>query len=128
VSAGETARIIDNNISSTCGSGGDFASGAYVRNERKLEFHFRHSLGLVTYRFREFAASHEWVIRALGAYGHHKYPGFSDVPLNGFRHLRSDIENFFQIFLSGSDEDLSGVLALAQQEEFDRPKGIQGIL
>jgi len=52
------------------------------------------------------------VIRALGAYGSHKYPGFSDVPLDGFRHLRSDLDsdldNFFLIFIAGSDEELSG--------------------
>src|SRR5215472_12168733 len=43
-------------------SGGHFASGGYVRDERRLELHFRYSLGLVSYHFRELTASHESVI------------------------------------------------------------------
>ena len=108
-------------------SGGHFASGAYVRNERRLELHYRYSLGLVSYHFRELTASHESVIRALGVYGNHQYPGFSDAPLDAFVHLRNDLETFFQIFIAGSDEALSSLLALAQHKEATRPKGIKGL-
>ncbi len=108
-------------------SGGNFASGRFVRNGRTLELHFRNSLGLVTYAFRGHTASHESVVRAIGSYGKHTYPGFFGEPLDGFRHLRSDLEHFFQVFLTGTDEDLENVLLAAVQQEAARPKGIRGI-
>ena len=108
-------------------SGGHFASGEYVRDGRKLRLHFRHSLGLVTYQFRGLTASHESVLRALGVFGRHQYPGFSDDPLDGFRHLRSDLDSFLQVFISGLDEELGRLLTAAIQEEAKSPKGINGI-
>ena len=41
----------------------------------------------------------------LGRRGVTKYPGFSDDPLDGFRHLASDIANYAQAFLEGTDND-----------------------
>jgi hypothetical protein len=84
------------------------------------------SLDRQTYQFRDLSVSHESVIRALGAYGNHQYPGFSDAPLDAFHHLRSDLENFMQTFIVGSDEALYSLLELAQQREA-RPKGTEGI-
>ena len=42
---------------------------------------------------------------ALGVHGENDYPGFSAAPLDGFRHLRSDIERHGQVFLTGSDAE-----------------------
>lgn len=39
------------------GSGGDFAWGEYVRGERRLELHYRYSLGNVVYH----AAGQPWL-------------------------------------------------------------------
>ncbi len=84
-------------------SGGEFVSGAYERGNRSLEFHLRYSLGLVTYRIGSAELSHvEFMRLQPEVQGRNQYPGFSDDPLDGFRHLRSDLENYGSDFLSGS--------------------------
>jgi len=89
------------------GSGGNFASGEYVRNERRLELHFRYSLGLVTYHLSASAVSHlSYMRELLGESGGNHYPGFSDEPLDGFRNLAYDLENFADDFLNGNGEVL----------------------
>lgn len=85
------------------GSGGLFACGRYGRGERQLELHVRLGLGLVTYHLGALALAH-------GDYMHHvaggqaRYPGFSEEPLDGFRHLAHDLEHFAQDFLSGDGQ------------------------
>lgn len=96
------------------GSGGNFASGEYVRNERRLELHFRYSLGLVGYHLSDWVVSHlSYMRELLGEAGGNRYPGFSDEPLDGFRNLAYDLENFTDDFLSGSGEFL---IRAAQKE------------
>lgn len=84
-------------------SGGNFASGAYVREDRKLEIHYRHGLGLVTYHIGANSLRHETLMRALlGPDGGNHYPGFSDDPLDAFRDLLYDLEHFAEDFLNGA--------------------------
>src|SRR5258705_2299753 len=84
------------------GSGGHFAWGEFVRDDRRLELHFRWSLGLVTYHVGIHALSHEAYLRALGVpLGKNQYPGFSDNPLDGFRHLTHDLRTFVPEFVLG---------------------------
>jgi hypothetical protein len=86
-------------------SGGEYASGKYVKEDRILEIHFRHSLGLVTYQIGSESIRHEVFMRALlgqGAGNH--YPGFASDPMDGFRDLRYDLENFAADFLKGTGE------------------------
>jgi len=86
-------------------SGGDFASGAYVREDRKLEIHYRHGLGLVTYHIGNNSLRHETLMRALlGLEGGNHYPGFSDDPMDAFRDLLYDLEHFAADFLSGAGQ------------------------
>jgi hypothetical protein len=87
------------------GSGGEYASGKYIKEDRILEIHFRHSLGLVTYQIGSESIRHEVFMRALlgqGAGNH--YPGFASDPIDGFRNLRYDLENFAADFLKGPGE------------------------
>jgi hypothetical protein len=87
-------------------SGGDFACGEYVRGDRRLEIHFRHSLGLVTYHVGRDSFEHPAYMRVLlGPNGGNKYPGFSGEPLDAFRDLAHDLNTFCGAFLSGSDEE-----------------------
>ncbi len=90
-------------------SGGKFANGEYRRGNRRLVLHFRRSLGLVTHHVGDVFLSHEDYIRALlglsKVQGRNSYPGFSTDPIDGFRHLREDLERFGDIFLNGSDEE-----------------------
>jgi hypothetical protein len=87
------------------GSGGEYASGKYVKGNRILEIHFRQSLGLVTYYIGSESLRHEVFMRALlgqGAGNH--YPGFASDPMDGFHNLRYDLENFATDFLKGTGE------------------------
>ena len=109
-------------------SRGQFAWGEYVRGERRLELHVRASLGLVAYAAADLRASHECLARALlGRSGGNAYPGFSDDPLDGFRHLRHDLELFGAVFLRGSDDELRALLERAISEEQRRPKGFAAL-
>ena len=83
------------------GSGGNFASGAFVRGDRQLELHYRRSLGLVRYHVDKDSTSHEFYMRELGVWDQCQYPGFSDDPNDAFRGLGHDL-GFAQDFLTGS--------------------------
>jgi hypothetical protein len=96
-------------------SGGDFASGSFIRGTRRLELHFRHSLGLVTYHVGDTSLDHEAYMRVvLGAKGGNQYPGFSSDPIDGFRHLAHDLSEFCQSFLGGPDEEFNGIASGAR--------------
>jgi hypothetical protein len=99
-------------------SGGNFASGEYVKGDRRLEIHLRYSLGLVTYHLGSMSLAHESYMRALlGKNGGNQYPGFSDDPLDGFRHLSYDLSHFCGDFLSGSGEDFARCVVKATEQE-----------
>jgi hypothetical protein len=51
------------------GSGGDFATGRFSRGSQYLEFHFRHSLGLVIYGRDDAVLSRADYLRGLGVTG-----------------------------------------------------------
>jgi hypothetical protein len=86
------------------GSGGASATGEFRRGERRLELHVRRSLGLFRYHFGEQALSHEDLVRGVraleGISAEAEYPGFSDDPAAGFRHLRADLDRFGDVFLT----------------------------
>ena len=83
------------------GSGGWFVSGCYRKGERRLELHFRYSLGLVTYHIGEDFLDHEAYMRFAGVYGQNQYPDFPKEPLDSFVHLAQDISRYCSEFLSG---------------------------
>ncbi len=87
------------------GSGAPSASGEFLRRDRRLEIHVRFSLGPVRYHFGDYSVSHEDLVRGVRGTerieGASEYPGFSDDPLAGFRHLRADLERFGAVFLTG---------------------------
>lgn len=106
-------------IEEACGrsSGGNFASGEYVKGDRRLEIHFRYSLGLVTYHVGNLSLTHDAYMRALlGKNGGNKYPGFSNDPLDGFRHLHFDLSHFCGDFLHGSGEEFERCVVKAQEQ------------
>jgi hypothetical protein len=86
-------------------SGGPFATGEFLKGDRRLELHVRSSLGVVRYHFGDESLSHEDLVRGVRALerisAEGEYPGFSDDPMAGFRHLRHDLERFGAIFLRG---------------------------
>jgi hypothetical protein len=86
-------------------SGGPFASGDFLSRDRRLEIHVRSALGGVRYHFGDYSVSHEDFVRGVRGTerieGPSEYPGFSNDPLAGFRHLRADLERFGAVFLRG---------------------------
>ena len=98
------------------GSGGPFASAAYVRSDWKLEISFRFSLGLVTYQFGETCIDHEAYMRAvLGESRGNRYPGFSDDPLSAFQDLAFDLRNFAKAFLEADSCQFARYAAEAEK-------------
>jgi len=99
-------------------SGGPSASGSYVNGDRTLEIHFRFSLGLVTYHFGQTSMDHESYMNALlGTKGGNKYPGFSEDPLDAFKGLAADLENFATAFLNGNFEEFSRCVVAAEERK-----------
>lgn len=103
-------------------SGGQFASGEFRKGNRWLEFHFRHSLGMVTYHLGSRSMSHQEYMRSvLGRPNASHYPGFSSDPLEAFRHLCLDLEEHCAEFLEGTDDCLLHRIEDAQAQRSDRP-------
>src|SRR6266850_614093 len=104
------------NGSSGPSSGGQYASGVYVNGNRKLEIHYRSSLGLVTYHFDEAFLDHPFYMRALlGDKGGNKYPCFADDPLATFEHLAFDLQHFARAFLEGNFEGFARLVTVAKE-------------
>jgi hypothetical protein len=101
-------------------SGGHFASGEFKRGTRRLELHFRHGLGMVTYHLADRSMTHQQYMRSVhGTLGASHYPGFSSDPLDAFQHLLLDLEEHGSDFLGGTDDCLlrriNDALALPSQ-------------
>jgi hypothetical protein len=97
------------NLGVVTGSGGRSARGEFHKSSRRLELHFRYSLGLVTYHLqtdRDNSISHEdYMWSVIGTRFASEYPGFSDDPLDAFRALNRDIEQHGGDFVEGSEAD-----------------------
>lgn len=93
-------------------TGGNYASGEFVRGERRLELHVRVNLGLVRYHVGTESASHEWYMRELGVRERCRYPGFSEDPKDAFLGLAHDLE-FADDFLTST----GGILRRAAMRE-----------
>ncbi len=95
--------FVDGGVEST--SYGLAARGDFLRDGRQLELHVRASLDVVRYHFDDYVISHEDFVHAVRGTeriaGPSEYPGFSEDPMTGFRHLRADLERFGAVFLSG---------------------------
>jgi hypothetical protein len=89
-------------------SGGPYAFGAFVNGERKLELHYRFSLGLVQYHFGQLSLDHEsYMGVVLGPSGGNHYPGFSEKPEDQFADLKFDLEHYASAFLLGNADEFS---------------------
>jgi len=110
-------------------SGGHYASGEFRRENRRLELHVRWSLGLVTYHVGDARLSHQDLTRAVAATRHlhepAQYPGFSDQPVDGFRHLGADLVRFGRVFTQGTAEEFSALVAWVRQHP--KPKGLKAL-
>jgi hypothetical protein len=87
------------------GSGGHFAWGQFVRGDRRIEMHYRKSLGMVSFHIGSDVASHDAYFRELGVQDRCQYPGFSSEPLSSFSAFAHDLQ-FAADFLTGDGEIL----------------------
>ena len=92
------------------GAGGYFAWGEFVREDRRIELHFRYSLGLIRYHVGNHSASHESYMKELGVWDQCRYPGFSENYLDAFEDLAHDIA-LAEDFLTGAAEVLKRAAA-----------------
>ena len=109
-------------VSSGGSSGGAFAHGDFVQGDRRLELHFRWSLGLVTYHIGSLSLAHDDYLRALlgrSRAGH--YPGASEEPLAGFEALRQDLVEHCSDFVSGTGEQFRQCVERHRQYELLSP-------
>lgn len=72
------------------GSGGQAAWVRWTKGEQYVETHVRGALGIVSYGWAGESFSHQDYLRLRGIHG--DYPGFSNDPLDGFRHLAHDLD------------------------------------
>jgi hypothetical protein len=108
------------------GSGGAFAHGEFVRGNRKLDLHFRYSLGLVTYHIGALSLAHNDYMRALlGRSGASHYPSFSEEPLAAFVALRQDLVEYCSDFLSGDGGEFQQ--CVLRHRQYESLSGIQKI-
>ena len=72
----------------------------------------------MTYQIGAHTLSHEAYMREmLGSNGKNKYPGFSDDPIDAFRDLDFDLQNFCSDFLRGSGEQFKAYSESAKRSE-----------
>jgi hypothetical protein len=95
------------------GSGGEFATGRFTRRSQYVEFHVRHSLGLVTYGWGDTTVRHSDYLRGVRVTG--TYPGYSDDPLDGFRHLALDLTGPLAGFLNEDRQGYERALSATHQ-------------
>lgn len=85
-------------------SGGTSAYGHFIKSgglfdrSRKIELHFRYSLGLVSYAVGKLVLSHQDYVDLLGRHGLNKYPNFSDDPQEAFHCLLWDLKHILSDF------------------------------
>jgi hypothetical protein len=84
------------------GSGGHFAFARWTRGAQYLETHVRGALGIVTYGCGDRSFSHQDYMRWREIRG--AYPGYSDDPVDGFRHLVADLSGPAAPILALDDE------------------------
>lgn len=105
---------------SLTGGGEVVIRGGFVRDDRRLELELWFALRRVVYHVGDLWLEHEPYMRALGVpQGSNFYPGFSEDPLDGFRHLASDLTCFAEEFLAG---DAAILCEAAIQEAAKRPE------
>ena len=84
------------------GSGGPVATAVYLRHDRHIELCFRYALLSVSYHHAGLAISHSSYMLALGApLSSIRLSSFGSDPMDGFRALAGDLQQFATEFIQG---------------------------
>jgi hypothetical protein len=97
---------------STAHSTDAFARGTYLRDGRRMELGCREELVAVVYQLEELIITHDtYMHTVLGPAGSNMFPCFTGDPLDGFRHLKHDLELYATVFLRGTDAQFRQLVA-----------------
>ncbi len=107
-------------VSLTRGSGGTGATCAFTCGQKRLELHYRYSLGLVTYHVGEASLLHEDYMRLKGVGKQASYPDFPKQPIESFEHLALDLASFCKDFVQGSGKEIAELSGLARNHPKNR--------
>jgi hypothetical protein len=108
------------------GSGGHYAQGAFVRGDRRLELHYRGSLGLVAYSIGSSFLSHDDYARARRAsIGPSHYPSVPKHALDDFRALAVDLVELAADFVRGPGDEFRACAVWATSNP--RPTGFAAL-
>lgn len=90
-------------VASGASCGGFFASGSFGKDDRRIVFSVRWSLGQVYYEIGDMMFEHDDYMRAADI--SNQYPGFSKSTSVAFNHLLSDLEDN-PLFFQGEDKEI----------------------
>jgi hypothetical protein len=108
------------------GSGGLFLRCKFVKADRTLQMSYRYSLGEVIYKIGNHELEHSNYMKFLGVKEKSKYPGFSDDPIDAFRHLAYDLKNFCADFIEGDGKNFMRY-TLELKSNPNKFRGLNGI-
>lgn len=95
---------------------GTFARVAYAKDNRRLELGCREQLTVVVYQLDDLVLTHDdYMSAVLGPAGSNMYPCFTGDPLDGFRHLKHDLEHYAGSFLHGSADAFRTIVKRAHE-------------
>ena len=83
-------------------SGGPYCAAEFCYEDRRIELHYRHGLGMVRYHIGNASVSHESYVESLGVRDQCRYPGFYDDKMEGFRCLAHDLTLIINDFVNGN--------------------------
>ena len=96
------------------GSGGQFATGEFIRGDYILSFSVRHGLGIVEYSVGGRSISHEDYLRYSGVWEVRSYPGYGGSIRDDFEGLAKDLASHLASFVRGERDTFLSVVALRE--------------
>ena len=121
-------------------SGGSFASGFYVKGNKRMGLIYRAGAGLgaVIYEYHQSSISHRALIQYLGKsnvnklkYSDFKFASFSKEGRDPFEALAYDIQNSALEFLNSTDSEFEGILqqiSLSRRAKADRKRYVRKLI
>ena len=106
-----------------CGSGGNFAWGKYVREDRSLHLHHRWGLGIIQYNIADLSMDHAAYLKSLGVDNQSDLLSTRlESGLDRYYALRSDLENFCTDFVTGPATEWTAAARVDGERRSERNK------
>ena len=109
-----------------CSSGGSYAWGQYVRDDRSLHLHHRLGLGIIEYRIGDLCIGHEDYLKFLGVENQSELLWTPlESGLDRYRALHSDLERFCSDFVLGRAVDWTAAATADGQRRAEQQRQYQ---